>query len=236
MLFNQLQCFSNKLLSPLLFGFRKGYSTEYTLINHLRKWQRCLDASDGNDGTLLIDLSKAYDCVNHDLIIANLETYEVGENSLRLIQNYLSQRQQWVKVGSSLSEWLDITLGVQHGSILGPILFNAFINDLLLFIKETYICNFADDTTLHACGKDSDTISNKLELETNTAIQWLKDNEMIANPSKFQLMFPSKYKNIEKNMSFDGKIITSLDTVELLGITLNKDINFKRHIHLSQSK
>ena len=59
---------------------------------------------------------------------------------------------------------------------------------------------------------------------------------MIANPSKFQLMFLSKYKNIEKNVSFDGKTITSLDTVELLGITLNKDINFKRHIYLSQSK
>ena len=145
-----------------------------------------------------MDLSKAYDCVNHDLIIAKLEAYGVGENSLRLIQNYLSQRQQRVKVGSSFSEWLEIILGIPQGSILGPILFNVFINDLLLFIKETDICNFADDTTLYACGKDLDTISYKLELETNTTIQWLKDNEMVANPSKFQLMFLSKYKDIEK--------------------------------------
>ena len=83
-------------------------------------------------------------------------------------------------------------------AILGSILFNVFINDLLLFIKETYICNFADDTTLYACGKDLDTISSKLELETNTAIQWLKDDEMLANPSKFRLMFHSKHKNIDK--------------------------------------
>ena len=61
-------------------------------------------------------------------------------------------------------------------------------------------------------------------------MQWFKDNEMVANPSKFQLMFLSKYKNIEKNMSFDGKTIKSSDTVELLGITLDKNINFKRHI------
>ena len=101
-----------------------------------------------------MDLSKAYDCVNHDLIIAKLEAYGVGENSLRLIQNYLSQRQQRVKVGSPFSEWLEIVLGVPQGSILGPILFNVFINDLLLFMKETDICNFADDTSLHACGKD----------------------------------------------------------------------------------
>ena len=181
-------------------------------------------------GTLLMGLSKAYDCVNHDLIIAKLEAYGVGENSLRLIQNYLSQRQQRVKVGSSFSEWLEIILEIPQGSILGPIHFNFFINDLLLFIKETDICNFADDTTLYACGKELDTISFKIEIETNRAMQWLKDNEMVANPSKFQLMFLSKYKNIEKNMSFDGKTIKSSDTIELLGISLDKNINFKRHI------
>ena len=121
-----------------------------------------------------MDLSKAYDCLNHDLIIAKLETYGVGENSLRLIQNYLFQRQQRVKVGSSLIEWLEIILWVPQGSIQGTILFNVFINDLLLFIKETNICNFADNTTLYACGKELDTIFFKLEIETNTAMQCLK--------------------------------------------------------------
>ena len=86
-----------------------------------------------------MELSKAYDCVNHDLIIAKLETCGVGKNSLRLIQNYLSQRQQSVKVGSSLSEWLDIIFGLPQGSILRLTLFNVFINDLLPFIKETDI-------------------------------------------------------------------------------------------------
>ena len=101
-----------------------------------------------------MELSEAYDCVIHDLIIAKLEAYGVGKNSLRFIQNYLSQRQQIVKVGSFLSEWLEIILGIPQESILGPILFNVFINDLLLFMKEADICNFADDTSLYACGKD----------------------------------------------------------------------------------
>ena len=78
---------------PLLCGFRKGYSTQHALINLLQKWQKYLDASDGILGTLLMDLSKPYDCVNHDLIIAKLEAYGFGESSLRLIQNYLSQSQ-----------------------------------------------------------------------------------------------------------------------------------------------
>ena len=95
-----------------------------------------------------MDLIKACDCVNDVLIIAKLEAYGVCENSLRLIQNSLSKRQQTVKVGSSLSKWLQIIPGLPHGSILGPILFNVLINNLLLFIKETDICNFAEDTIL----------------------------------------------------------------------------------------
>ena len=104
--------------------FRKGYSTQYALVNLLRKWKISLDEPDGIVGTLLMDLSKAYDCVNHELIIANLAAYGLNEVSLRLIQNYLSKRKQRVKIGFSLSEWPEIILGVLQGSILGPILFN----------------------------------------------------------------------------------------------------------------
>ena len=78
-----------------------------------------------------MELSKAYDCFNHDLIIAKLEAYGVGENNLRLIQNYISQRQQWVKVASFFNESFEIIFGVPQGSILGLIIFNAFVYDLL---------------------------------------------------------------------------------------------------------
>ena len=83
---DKMQCFPNKFLSPLLYGFKKVYSTQYAFINLLQKWQRCLDASDRLVGTLLMGLSKAYDCVNHDLIIAKLDVYVVGENNLRLVK------------------------------------------------------------------------------------------------------------------------------------------------------
>ena len=86
--------------------------------------------------TLLMDLSEAYDCVNHELIIAKLAAYRLNEGSLILIQNLLLKRKQQVKIGSPLSEWLEIILGVPQRSILGTILLSIFINVLLLFIKE----------------------------------------------------------------------------------------------------
>ena len=95
-----------------------------------------------------MDLSKAYDCLNHELLIAKLHAYGISNNSLRLIYNYLKQRKQRVKVGSSYSDFLEINLGVPQGSILGPLLFNIFINDLISFVQICNICNFADDNSL----------------------------------------------------------------------------------------
>ena len=106
-----------------------------------------------------------------------------------------------MNIGSSLSEWLEIIIGVPHGSTLGSILFNIFINDLLLFIKKTDVCNFADDTTLYKCGSDIDIVLENLEMDANIAINWLNNNEMVANPQKFQLMFLARNNSIEKEMS-----------------------------------
>ena len=147
-----------------------------------------------------------------------------------MIQNYLSKRKQRVKIGSSLSEWLEIILGVPQGSKFGPILFNIFINDLLLLIKETDVCNFADDTTLYKRESDLDIVLANLEMDSNIAINGLNNNKMVANPKKFQLMFLAKNKSIEKEMSFVGKATKFSSTVELLGITLDKNFNFKSHI------
>ena len=88
-LFDQFTKFSKKLLSPLLCGFRKGYSTQYALVHLLQKWKKSLDEPDGIVGTLLMDLSKAYECVNDELIIAKLAAYGLNEGNIRLIQNYL---------------------------------------------------------------------------------------------------------------------------------------------------
>ena len=181
-LFDQLTKFSNKFLSPLLRRFRKVYRTQFALVNLLQKWKESLDEPGGIVGNLLMHLSKAYDCVNHEQFFAKLAAYRLNKGSLRLIQNYLSKRKYRMNIGSSLSEWLETIIGVPHGSMLGSILFNIFINDLLLFIKKTDVCNFADDTTLYKCGSDIDIVLENLEMDANIAINWLNNNEMVANP------------------------------------------------------
>ena len=103
-------------------------------------------------GTVLMDLSKAYDCIPHDLLIAKLEAYGLDKTCLHLLRDYLSNRKQRTRIGSSFSDWWDIICGPQ-GSILGPLLFKIFIKNMLFFVSKSGISNFADDNTLSSCGK-----------------------------------------------------------------------------------
>ena len=101
-----------------------------------------------------MDLSKAYDCLSHDLLIAKLEAYGLDVGSLNFLLDYLSLRKHRTKVGSSYSKWSEICRGISQGSILGPLLFNIFIKDIFLFVEKSEICNFAVDNTVYSRGKD----------------------------------------------------------------------------------
>ena len=228
-LLTQLEKYSPNILSPYLCGFRKGYSTQHALLNLLQNWQRCLDKS-GVVGTVLMDLSKAYDCISPNLLIAKLAAYGFDRDSLKLLYNYMTYRKQRVKIGSSLSNWLEIILGLPQGSILGPILFNLFINDLILTIQETYVCNFADDTTLYSCERSLPEVFTRLKADCDRALQWFHDNSMEANPNKFQMMFLGTSQD-EIQMTINGENIKSCKQVKLLGVTIDSKLTFIKHIN-----
>ena len=186
-MFDQISSYIDKYLSPSLFGFRKGYSTQYCLCVMINKWNKAMD-SGKLAGALLTDLSKAFDCLNHELLIAKLEAYGFDNPSLRYIYSYLSDRKQRTKVNNSFSDWCNIVSGVPQGSILGPLLFNIYINYIFYFIDMSDIANYADDTTPFVVEKTIDSLLESLEKDTAALIKWFRDNYLKLNADKCHLL------------------------------------------------
>ena len=150
-MYEQLYEYLNNYLNDLLFGFRKAHSTQHVLSRLIQSLKKELDNS-SLVRTILKDLSKAYDCLPHGLLIAKLEANGLDKPSLNLVNDCLRFRKQRKKFGSSYSDSANVTRGILQRSILGPLLFNFFINDIFLFIEKSDICKFADDNTLLSSG------------------------------------------------------------------------------------
>ena len=114
-------------------------------------------------GALLTDRTKAFDCLDHELLIAKLNAYGFSLPALELINNYLSNRRQQTRIGNSFSDWFEVTIGVRQGSILRPLLFNIFLADLFLVLKVVDIANFADDNTPFTSANNIDDLIDSLE-------------------------------------------------------------------------
>ena len=143
-------------MSPFLCGFRKGYSTQHCLLAMMEKMKKSLDKQH-YAAVLLTDLSKAFDCINHDLLIAQLDAYGFSHTSLAFLYSYFSDRKQRTKINNTLSSWSNITTGVPQDSILGPLLYNVYINDIFYFINGN-IANYADDNTPYAIEQNVDSL------------------------------------------------------------------------------
>ena len=132
-----------------------------------------------------------------------------------------------MKIGSTFTDWLDIVSGVPQRSVLGPLLFNIYVNDLIYFIQNTEICNFADDNTIYSCGTNLDRIIIDLEEDLCQALEWSDSNRLVANPSKFQMMFLGTKRNDRICMEINGAPSAS---VKLLSITIDAGLNFDQHV------
>ena len=227
---SQLTTYFENIFHPFLSAFRKGYGCQTVLLKAVEDWKKALD-EDKYAAAILMDLSKAFDCLPHDLLLQKLDAYGLSNSAVDLLQSYLEKRKQCVKIGSHVSDWRNIIKGVPQGSILGPLLFNVFINDIFHVVKHSQLYNYADDNTLSFCHSDISTLKSSLEQDSIRIIEWFEQNKMQANPEKFQALAIGT-KTCKENVEFtiNNINLACSDEVKLLGVTLDYQLQFDSHI------
>ena len=164
-------------------------------------------------------------------MIAKLHAYGFDKVSLKLIQSYLSQRWHRTKINTSFSTWKELLTGVPQGSILGPLLFNIYINDLFFILDETDKCNYADDTCLYVCDVALESILRRLTHDGHKAIDWFQYNYMIENRTKFHFIVSGhKYEHLW--IELDGFKIWESSEETLLGICMDRNLYFDNHVNI----
>ena len=224
----------NDLFDQRLGAYRKGHGCSQVLVSAVDTWKKSLD-SGMFVGTLLMDLSKAFDSIPHGLLLAKLKCYGFSDDACLFMANYLQGRKQRVKLKDCRSSWLTVKRGIPQGSCLGPLLFNIFINDLFFVVKDANLFNYADDNTLSISHKEIDYVIELLVKDTTNTMKWFLDNYMQANPQKFQVMFmkPQKLQTeLPSDISINDITISTNDKVKLLGVTIDSNLNFDNHVRI----
>ena len=230
---SQLTEYFEPLFHKMLCAYRKKYSCNHILIKLVDMWKWSLDV-DNYVGTVLMDLSKAFDCIPHGLLICKLKAYGVGEEACIFLSTYLSGRYQRIKINNCRSSWEPVKKGIPQGSCLGPFLFNIFINDIFSFIKECDLINYADDNTLSKAASTIEFVVEALKTDTNNAIKWFSDNYMKVNPDKFQVMLLKPIccnTELPSHVDIGDVSLQVKSDVRLLGITIDNKLGFDLQVN-----
>ena len=223
----------NNTIYDLQFGFRKKYSTTHALLSMTEVIRKQLNGGSYSCG-VFVDLQKAFDTVNHDILLSKLDHYGIRQNANLWIKSYLCNRKQSVKVNGCISECEEITCGVPQGSILGPLLFIIYINDMHRAVKQSIVHHFADDTNLIFSGKSPNEIRITLNKELQHLYEWLCANRLSLNAQKteFIIFRPARKKlPFRITLKIQNTKLFESTKIKYLGIILDQRLAWSHHIN-----
>jgi len=230
---------THRILSECQFGFRKKHSTEHCVSLLVDKICKAMDKGNNFVG-IFLDLSKAFDTVNHNILLKKLEHYGIRGNILQWIKHYLTNRKQFVEYNGYKSSLTDIVCGVPQGSILGPLLFILYINDLPGVSKHLSSLMFADDTNMFTEHKDLQYLNNMINNELAKVVEWLAVNKLSLNVKKTHIMVFTKNKvrsnSDALNIYIGDYLIQTVTKTSFLGIIIDDKLTWKEHINKLSNK
>ena len=235
LMYNRLYTFlnSNNIIYSLQFGFRQQYSTSQALVNITENIRKALDG--GNIGCgIFVDLQKAFDTVDHQILLTKLNHYGICGVSNDWFKSYLSNRNQYVSINGFDSGLAAINCGVPQGSVLGPLLFILYINDLNHTIKFCKVYLFADDTNLLCMSNSIKKLNKLVNADIKHLVHWLNANKISLNVKKTEMViFKSKQKKFEGDLKIKlcGKRLYPSESVKYLGVKIDTNLNWEHHVN-----
>ena len=237
-IYNRLSNFATqcKIIVPQQFGFQKGLSTELAVTNFTEKIYNALNKKEMSVA-LFVDLSKAFDTVNHRILLKKLEMYGVRGKALDLFTSYLSNRKHVTRIADCTSSPKPINLSVPQGTHLAPLLFLLYINDLPHISNLIEPILFADDLTISFSGREIHQIENICNSEINKIVTWTQSNRLSINYNKTFSIFISNQSSLHTpNIVLNGNTVQFFPSGKFLGVTIDEKLNFKQHIDLISKK
>ena len=221
-----------KILYEYQFGFREGHSTTQALAEITDRLKNVMDDKELSCG-IFIDLTKAFDTVDHNILLRKMFSYGIRGNVHNLFKSYLSNRQQYVRVNNANSDLKPVKCGVPQGSVLGPLLFIIYINDLANSCKDGLFRIFADDTGIFCHSNDLKTLIKKAEQIIGNVNKWFTANKLTLNVDKTSfIIFRSKrntINNLPDTIGYDNIVINRESKIKYLGLTLNEHLSWDIH-------
>ncbi len=214
-------------------GFRPGYSTQDVLTYVTDSWRKSIENKEFV-GCVFLDLTKAFDCIDHHILLNKLSSYNFGANTLDRFRSYLSERHQYVCVNSQSSELGEGKFGVPQGSILGPLLFSLFINDLPTILRSCHISLYADDAVIFLSHSSLDVLNETIQEEMANIGRWMLSNKLKLNLKKSVTMLigsPQKIKDLSLNISVLGESLINVIKIKYLGVIVDNHLKWVDHIN-----